>query len=136
MGLGISGTSLPNLCLHPHRLDRMSKGQMGHLRGTDGTRPQGWPQRCPAKFQRLRDDNEKKKIALLRGVGGGGSRGELSKNTLFVGKHHDNKILKVQILLSRNFVVIPPAPKIPLYLLGFCSFQELEFREGDATTWT
>ena len=39
-----------------------------------------------------------------------GQRGELSKNAVFLGKRHDNKILKVQILLSRNFVVIAQAP--------------------------
>ena len=29
----------------------------------------------------------------------------------FRGKRHDNRILKVKILLSRNFVVIAQAPK-------------------------
>ena len=35
-----------------------------------------------------------------------GRRGESCKNTVFRGKRHDNKILTVQIVLSRNFVVI------------------------------
>ena len=49
---------------------------------------------------------------LIWGVGGGpwGQRGKSSKNALFRGKRHDNKILNVQILLSRNFVVIAQAP--------------------------
>ena len=34
----------------------------------------------------------------------------MSKNAIFRGKRHDNKISKVQILLSRNFVVIAQAP--------------------------
>ena len=50
------------------------------------------------------------KISLLRGGGLGGRRGKSSKNACFRGKRHDNKILKVQILLSRNFVVIAQAP--------------------------
>ena len=36
---------------------------------------------------------------------------EIVQNAVFRGKRHDNKILKVQILLSRNFVVIAQAPK-------------------------
>ena len=34
----------------------------------------------------------------------------MSKNVVFLGKRHDNKILEVQILFSRNFVVIAQAP--------------------------
>ena len=33
------------------------------------------------------------------------------KNNVFLGKHHDNKILKVQFLLSRHFVVIAQSSK-------------------------
>ena len=61
------------------------------------------------KAQRRRDDN-KNRILHFRG-GPWGQRGESSKNAVFRGKRHDNKILKVQILLSRNFVVITQAPK-------------------------
>ena len=32
------------------------------------------------------------------------------QNAAFRGKRHDNRILKVQILLSRNFVVMAQAP--------------------------
>ena len=32
------------------------------------------------------------------------------QNAIFRGKRHDNKILKVKILLSRNFVVMAQAP--------------------------
>ena len=33
------------------------------------------------------------------------------QNAIFRGKRHDNKILKVKILLSRNFVVMAQAPR-------------------------
>ena len=40
-GLGASpetsGTSRPDSCAIPHRLDRMSAGQTGHFHGTNGT---------------------------------------------------------------------------------------------------
>ena len=36
--------------------------------------------------------------------------GKLSKTAIFHGKRHDNQILKVKILLSRNFVVMAQAP--------------------------
>ena len=51
------------------------------------------------------------KFALFRGGGwAGGQGGKLSKMLFFRGKRHDNKILKVKILLSRNFVVMAQAP--------------------------
>ena len=61
--------------------------------------------------QRRRDDN-KNKIFAFEGGGPWGQRGKSSKNAcfFFCGKRHDNKILKVQILLSRNFVVIAQGP--------------------------
>ena len=59
--------------------------------------------------QRRRDDN-KNKICVFEGGGPWGQRGKSPQNTVFHGKLHDNKILKVQILLSRNFVVIAQAP--------------------------
>ena len=40
-----------------------------------------------------------------------GQRGKSFENAVFRGKRHDNNILKVQILLSRNFVVIAQAPR-------------------------
>ena len=52
-------------------------------------------------------------ISLLgKGEGGLGGREENRPETLFFfhGERHDNKILKVQILLSRNFVLIAQAP--------------------------
>ena len=67
-----------------------------------------WQKAC------LRDDETtiKIKFALLRGGGPWGQRGISSKNAVFRRKRHDNKILKVQILLSRNFVVIAQAPNV------------------------
>ena len=53
------------------------------------------------------------KFALLRGGGPGGQRGKSSKNAVFRGKRHDNKILKVKFLLSKNFVVVAQAPRLP-----------------------
>ena len=35
---------------------------------------------------------------------------KIVQNAFLCGKRHDNKTLKVQILLSRNFVVIAQAP--------------------------
>ena len=59
--------------------------------------------------KRRRDDN-KNKICAFEGVGLGAREENRPKTLYFVGKRHDNKILKVQILLSRNFVVIAQAP--------------------------
>ena len=61
----------------------------------------------------LRDGETTIKIKFAVSSGGGGrwgQRGKSSKNACFRGKRHDNKILKVQILLSRNVVVIAQAP--------------------------
>ena len=41
-----------------------------------------------------------------------GGREEIVQNAVFRGKRDDNKILKVQILLSRNLVVIAQAPTL------------------------
>ena len=49
-------------------------------------------------------------FSLLRGGGGWGHRGKSSKNAVCRAKRHDDKILKVQMLLSRIFVFIAPAP--------------------------
>ena len=42
------------------------------------------------------------------------------QNAIFRGKRHDNKILKVQILLSRNFVVIAQAPNFAAIFMIIC----------------
>ena len=56
-----------------------------------------------------------------------GTERKIVPNAVFFrGKRHDNKILKVQILLSRNFVVIAQAPRI--FGDQFCFFQK--FRKG------
>ena len=56
------------------------------------------------------------KFAVLKGGAEGGERGKSSKTLFFFlslffrgKKSHDNKILNVQILLSRNFVVVAQA---------------------------
>ena len=59
--------------------------------------------------QRKRDDN-KNKICVFQGGGQGGEEGKIVQNAVFRGKRHDNKILKVNILLSRNFVFMAQAP--------------------------
>ena len=42
---------------------------------------------------------------------GRGADRKIVQNAIFRGKRHDNKILKVEILLSRNFVVMAQAPR-------------------------
>ena len=42
---------------------------------------------------------------------GRGAGRKIVQNAFFHGKRHDNRILKVKILLSRNFVVMAQAPK-------------------------
>ena len=67
-------------------------------------------------FPNLRDGETTiiMKFSLLGGGGPRGQRGKSSKSAdFFRGKRRDNKILKVQILLSRNFVVIAQAPERP-----------------------
>ena len=66
------------------------------------------------RLQRRRDDN-KNKICAFRGGGPWGQRGKSSQNAVFRGKRHHNKILKVQILLSRNFVVVAQAPTLRIF---------------------
>ena len=63
-----------------------------------------------ARNQRKRDDNKNKICAFQGGVGRGAGR-KIVQNAIFRGKRHDNKILKVKMLLSRNFVVMAQAPK-------------------------
>ena len=45
---GTSSTSRPDFCVIPHRLDRMSAGETGHLYGTNGTRARDG---CDAKVE-------------------------------------------------------------------------------------
>ena len=56
--------------------------------------------------QRKRDDNKNKICTFQGGPWAGGQGGKLSKTLFFYGKRHDNKILKVKMLLSRKFVVM------------------------------
>ena len=65
------------------------------------------------KTRRRRDNNKNKIFAFEGGGGGLGAERKIFQNAVFRGKRHDNKILNVQILLSRNFVVIAQAPKDP-----------------------
>ena len=60
--------------------------------------------------QRKRDDNKNNICAFQGGVGSGAGR-KIVQNVFFHGKRHDNEILKVQILLSRNYVVMAQAPR-------------------------
>ena len=55
--------------------------------------------------QRKRDDNKDNFFFF-----GGGAGRKTVQNAIFHGKRHDNIILKVNILLSRNFVVMAQAP--------------------------
>ena len=60
-------------------------------------------------FQRRRDDNINKICVFFEG-GVWGQKGKSSRNAIFLWKRHDNKILNLIFLLSRNFVVIAQAP--------------------------
>ena len=53
------------------------------------------------KSQRQRDENNNKICVFERG-GHWGAERKIVQNAVFLGKRHDNKNLKVQILLSRN----------------------------------
>ena len=61
----------------------------------------------------FRDGETTIKIKFSLFEGGGealGAERKIVQNAVFRRKRHDNKILKVQILLSRNFVVMAQAP--------------------------
>ena len=62
----------------------------------------------------IRDGDTTIKItfSLFEGGGALGTERKIIQNAVFRGKRHDNKILKVQILLSSNFVVIAQAPSL------------------------
>ena len=51
------------------------------------------------------------KFCVFQGGWAGGAERKIVQNAIFRGKRHDNKILKVKILLSRNFVVMAQAPR-------------------------
>ena len=69
--------------------------------------------------QRRRDDTKNRIFAFGGGgLGGLGAERKIVQNAVFRGKRHNNKILKVQIMLSRNFVVIAQAPSMVLHGLG------------------
>ena len=85
-----------------------------------GNRPERfWEENLPPRgslrgslLQRKRDDN-KNKILRFSGGGVGREAGRKSvQNAIFHGKRHDKKILKIKILLSRNFVVMAHAPTV------------------------
>ena len=71
----------------------------------------------------LRESETTIKIKFAFFGGGGLGRGaerKIVQNAIFHGKRHDNRILKVKILLSRTFVVMAQAPKIASDF--FCDF--------------
>ena len=76
------------------------------------TRSSGPLMRPSVALIRESETTIKIKFALFRvGVGRGAGR-KIVQNAIFHGKRHDNKILKVKILLSRNFVVMAQAPSL------------------------
>ena len=63
------------------------------------------------------------KFAFFRG-GGQGAERKIFPKRCFSSERHDNKILKVKILLSRNFVVMAQAPRIARVSVNFPSSTE------------
>ena len=59
---------------------------------------------------RERETTIKIKFAFFWGGVGRGAERKIVQNAIFRGKRHDHKILKVKIVLSRNFVVMAQAP--------------------------
>ena len=67
--------------------------------------------RCFVLVFHVRDGETTIKIKFSLFEGGAlGAEGKIVQNAVFRGKRHDNKILNLKILLSRNFVVIAQAP--------------------------
>ena len=63
--------------------------------------------------QRESETTIKIKFAFFRGGWAGGAERKIVQNDfIFRGKRHDNIILKVKIVLSRNFVVMAQAPNL------------------------
>ena len=71
----------------------------------------GRPGHWTMEMLRESETTIKIKFALFRGGLGRVAERKMVQNAIFHGKRHDNKILKVKILLSRNFVVMAHAPK-------------------------
>ena len=91
-------------------------------------RKRGGVEKCMGLVQRKRDDN-KNKICVFQGGGfGRGAERKIVQNAIFRGKRHDNKILKVKILLSRNLVVMEG-------LLGSSGGFGRKFPEGGLNFW-
>ena len=69
-------------------------------------------QKCPQGLDRQinGETTTKNKICGFQGGGAFGAEKKIVQNAVFRGKCHDNKILKLQIVSSRNFVVIAQAP--------------------------
>ena len=63
-------------------------------------------------FFSVRDGETTIKIKFGFLEGGGGRERKIIPKHFFHGERHDNKLLKVQILLSKKFVVIAQAPII------------------------
>ena len=62
------------------------------------------------------------KFAFCEGGGNNiGGREEIDQSHCFLGKRLDNKILKVQIRLSRNVVIIPQAPRHEAWRFRICA---------------
>ena len=77
----------------------------------------------------------KNKICTFRGGGGGrGAERKIVQNAIFHGRRHDNKILKVKILLSRNFVVMAQAPILTLFDMNAGGFQQNNERAREHNT--
>ena len=65
-----------------------------------------------SRFVRESETTIKIKFAIFRGGLGRGAGRKIVQNAIFHGNRHDNKILKVKFLLSRNFVVMAQAPTL------------------------
>ena len=63
-------------------------------------------------FVRENETTIKIKICVFQGGVDRGAERKLVQNAIFRGKRHEYKILKVKILLSRNFVVMALAPSL------------------------
>ena len=78
-----------------------------------------WPKFV--NFRRRRDDN-KNRICGFEGGGQVGAKRKIVQDAFFCGKRHDNTILKVQIVLSRNLLLLRSLLNVSGIL--YSSFQE------------
>ena len=67
-----------------------------------------------APFCQKKQTTIKIKFVLFRGCVGRGAERKIVQNATFHGKRHNNELLKVDIVLSRNFVVMAQAPILVL----------------------